>query len=72
MMEILAKVSSKSNFTLKWDNAPADYGSLFDVSEVISAFDFAVGTLPLSVVVRNLRFFIKRKKYVYGTIHYHR
>ena len=51
-MEILAKVSSKSNFTLKWDNAPADYGSLFDVSEVISAFDFAVGTLPLSVVVR--------------------
>ena len=52
MMEILAKVSSKSNFTLKWDNAPADYGSLFDVSEVISAFDFAVGTLPLSVVVR--------------------
>ena len=40
------------NFTLKWDNAPADYGSLFDVSEVISAFGFAVGTLPLSVVVR--------------------
>ena len=42
-----------SNLTLKWDNAPADYGSLFYVSEVISAFDFAVGTLPLSVVVRN-------------------
>ena len=41
-----------SNFTLKWDNAPADYGSLLDGSEVISAFDFAVGTLPLSVVVR--------------------
>ncbi len=54
-MEILAKVSSKSNFTLKWDNAPADYGSLFDVSEVISAFDFAVGMLPLSVVVRLLQ-----------------
>ena len=43
-----------SNLTLKWDNAPADYGSLFYVSEVISAFDFAVGTLPLSVVVRHI------------------
>ncbi len=41
-----------SNFTLKWDNAPANYGALFYVSEVISDFDFAVGTLPLSVVVR--------------------
>jgi hypothetical protein len=45
------KLLRLSNFTLKWDNAPADYGSLFYVSEVISAFDFAVGTLPLSVVV---------------------
>jgi hypothetical protein len=42
-----------SNLTLKWDNTPADYGSLFDVSEVISVFNFAVGTLPLSVVVRH-------------------
>ena len=48
------KLLRLSNLTLKWDNAPADYGSLFYVSEVISAFDFAVGTLPLSVVVRLL------------------
>ncbi len=40
-----------SNLTLKWDNTPADDGAFFEFSEVISAFDFAVGMLPLSVVV---------------------
>ena len=38
-----------SNFPLKWDNAPANYGAFFDGSEVRLRFYFAVGRYPLAV-----------------------
>ena len=37
---------------LKWDNAPAAYGAIFDGSEVRLRFYFAVGRYPLAQVVR--------------------
>lgn len=46
MKIILQKV--KPNLTLKWDNAPANYGAFFDGSEVRLIFNFAVGTCALS------------------------
>ena len=35
------------NFCVKCDKHPADYCSLFDDSEVLSAFDFRVGACAL-------------------------
>lgn len=43
---------SMPNFALKWDNAPAAYGTFFDGSEVNLRFYFAVGRYPLAQVVR--------------------
>ena len=40
------------NLVLKWDNAPAVYGAIFDGSEVCLRFYFAEGRYPLALVVR--------------------
>ena len=46
---------NSSNFALKWDNTPADYGVFFDGSEVRLRFYFAVGRYPLAPVVTHHR-----------------
>ena len=41
-----------SNFSLKWDNAPAAYGAFFGFCAYCAQVDFAVGRYPLALVVR--------------------
>jgi hypothetical protein len=35
---ILGFISNQPNFPLKWDNAPATYGAIFDGTEVRLSF----------------------------------
>ena len=44
----MLKVPKSSNFCFNSDKHPADYCVIFDGSEVISVFNFVVGTCALS------------------------